>query len=152
MKDYDSIYDDITAQWDELLQTIRWEIVDLDKVKHLIYDTFYYIKSDFKGDSIPREKLELHKYICQVSQALSTEYAVGIRQSESHMLHACAMGLCFLIEDGFLGYSGNSLLIGLNDAVSGFYIPEADMTTYESFNEAFDKSVDEWKEYYEEDE
>ena len=26
------------------------------------------------------------------------------------------------------------------------------MTTYESFNEAFDKSVDEWKEYYEEDE
>ncbi len=150
MKDYDSIYDDITAQWDELLETIRWEIVDLDKVKHLIYDTFYYIKCDFKGDSIPREKLELYKYICQVCQALSTEYAVGIRQSESHMLHACAMGLCFLFEHGFLGYSGNSLLIGLNDAVSGFYVPEADMTTYESFDKAFDKSADDLREYYDE--
>lgn len=150
MKDYDSIYDDITAQWDELLETIRWGIVDLDKVKHLIYDTFYYIKNDFKGDSIPREKLELYKYICQVCQVLSTEYAVGIRQSESHMLHACAMGLCFLFEHGFLGYSGNSLLIGLNDAVSGFYVPEADMTTYESFDKAFDKSADDLREYYDE--
>lgn len=150
MKDYDSIYDDITAQWDELLETIRWGIVDLDKVKHLIYDTFYYIKSDFKGDSIPREKLELYKYICQVCQALNTEYAVGIRQSESHMLQDCAMGLCFVVEHGLLGYSGNSLLIGLNDAVSGFYVPEADMTTYESFDKAFDKSADDLREYYDE--
>lgn len=152
MKDYDSIYDELTAQWDGLLENIRCEIVDLDAVKHLIFDTYHFIKNDFKGDSIPRDRLELYKYICQVSYSLSTEYAIGIRQSESHVLQACTMGLEFAVETGCAGYNNYPLIIGLNSIQSGFYIPEADMTTYESFDRDFKKNVNEWLEYYDEDE
>lgn len=152
MKDSDNYYDELTAQWDGLLEIIRCEAVDLDAFKHLIFDTYLFIKNDFKGDSIPRNRLELYKYICQVSYSLSTEYAIGIRQSESHVLHACTMGLEFAVENGCVGYSDNPLIIGLNSIQSGFYIPEADMTTYESFDKDFNKHVEQWREYYNEDE
>ena len=152
MKDYDSIYDDITAQWDELLENMRWEAVDLYAVKHLIFDTYHFIKYDFKGDTIPRDRLELYKYICQVRLSLGTEYAIGIKQSESHTLHACIMGLEFVVEHGCVGYISCPLMIGLNDTPSGFYVPEADMTTFESFDNDFNKHVEQWREYYNEDE
>ena len=152
MKEYDSVYDELTAQWDGLIESIRLGAVDLDAVKHLIFDTYHFIKNDFKDDSIPRDRLELYKYICQVSYSLSTEYIFGISKSASHVLHACVMGLEFAVENGCVGYNKNPLIIGLNSICTGFYIPEADMTTYESFDKDFNKHDEQWREYYDEDE
>ena len=62
-------YKQLTTEWEELLETLRCGEPDLDDVKHLIFDTYWFLKSDLKGDSIPRNQLELYKYICQVCQS-----------------------------------------------------------------------------------
>lgn len=138
MKDFEQL----TAEWEELLETLRCGEPDLEAIKLLIFDTYWYLKSELKSDAIPRDQLELYKYICQVCQSLYSDYAFGIKHSESMAFHAFASGLCLIFEVGFIAYGDNNLRLIFVDAPSGFYEPEADMTTYESFENDFNKTVE----------
>ena len=145
-------YNELTAEWAELLEILRCGEPDLEAIKNLIFDTYWYLKSELKSDTIPRDQLELYKYIGQVCQSLYTDYAFGIKHSESMAFHACAMGLCFVYEHGFVGYCENPLQIGLNmHTPAGCSEPEADMTTYETFDKGFKENVEYLREYCDED-
>lgn len=102
-------YDELTAEWEELLEILRCGEPDLEAVKHLIFDTYWYLKSELKGNTIPRYQLELYKYICQVCQSLCTDYPIGMKHSETLVFHAFASGLCFIYEAGFVAYGENNL-------------------------------------------
>ena len=134
-------YEELTTEWEELLETLRCGIQDLDAVKHLIFDTYWFLKADLTGDSIPRNRLELYKYIGQVCQSLYTDYPIGMKHSETLVFHAFASGLCFIYEAGFVAYGENNLRLVFVEEPAGFYEPEADMTTYASFEKDFDKIV-----------
>lgn len=144
-------YNELTVEWEELLETLRCGEPDLEAIKHLIFDTYHFLKSDLTGDTIPRNRLELYKYIGQVCQSLYTDYPIGMKHSETLVFLALASGLCFVYENGFVGYDENSLRLVFVDEPAGFYEPEADMTTYESFEKDFDKIVGWYQEYDDED-
>ena len=54
-------YAELTSEWEELLEVLRCGQADLDAVKHLIFDTYHFLKNDLKGDSVSRNRLELYK-------------------------------------------------------------------------------------------
>ena len=125
-------YEELTSEWEELLEVLRCGQTDLDAVKHFIFDTYHFLKSDLKGDSIPRNRLELYKYISQACRS--------IKKSESLAFYEFASGLCFVFETGSVVYEGNSMRVDFYSP-TGFDNSEADMTTYESFEKDFDKVV-----------
>ena len=131
-------YEELTSEWEELLEVLRCGQTDLDAVKHLIFDTYHFLKSDLKGDSIPRNRLELYKYISQACRSLYLDYPLGMKKSDSLAFFEFASGLCFVFEHGFAGYSNNLLPVDFLSQ-TGFDNSEADMTTYESFEKDFDK-------------
>lgn len=131
------------------METLRCGEPDLEAIKHLIFDTYWYLKSELKGNTIPRYQLELYKYICQVCQSLNTEYPIGIKHSEATVFSAFAAGLCVVFEAGFIAYGKGHLKLDFIYERSGFYELEADMTIYESFEKDFDKIVEDYK--YEDD-
>ena len=143
-------YDEITAKWNELVEILRFKDTppDLDAIKHLIF-----LKSDIKEDSIPRKKLELYRYICQVCESLSEDYPLEMPASVSETCEAFVMGLCFIIENGFdCGYLPNSLPSGPNrHTPAGCAAPEANMTTFEIFEKAFNNDIEYLREEYDEE-
>ena len=50
-------YEELTSEWEELLEVLRCCQADLDAVKHLIFDTYHFLKNDLKGDSVSRNRL-----------------------------------------------------------------------------------------------
>lgn len=144
-------FEELTEQWEELLEILRCGHADLEEIKHLIFDTYNFLKNDIKGDSVPRERLELYKYIAQVCQSLYLDYPLGMKNSEALAFYEFASGLCDAFEHGFVGYLENSLQVDFY-CPGGFNNSEADMSTYESFEKAFDKKITEWHSYDNEDE
>ena len=137
-------YEDLSLEWEELSENLRCSYPELDSVKRLIFDTYHFLKNGLKGDSVPRNRLELYKYIGQVCQSLETDYPLGLTHGEAITFQAFAMGLCFMYEHGFIGFGDNPLQTGLNMHIpAGCSDPEADMTTYESFEKDFNKNI-EW--------
>lgn len=134
-------YYELTLDWKGLLETLRCDEPDLDEVKHLIFDTYTFLKTDLKGDFIPRNRLKLYMYIGQVCQSLYTEYPLGLNHSETMAFLALSYGLCFVYEAGFNTYGENNLRLFFVDEPAGFYEPEVDMTTFESLDKDFDKIV-----------
>lgn len=110
----------------------------MDSVKHLIFDTYHFLKNDLKGDSVPKDRLELYKYISQACRSLYLDYPLGMKKSNSLAFFEFASGLCFVFETDFVGYEGNSMRVDFYSS-TGFDNFEADMTTYESFEKDFDK-------------
>lgn len=145
------VYNVLTVEWEELLETLRCGEPDLEAIKHLIFDTYHFLKSDLTGDTILRNRLELYKYIGQVCQSLYTDYPIGMKHSETLVFLAFASGLCLVYENGFVGYDENSLRLVFVDEPAGFYEPEADMTSFESFEKDFNKFVGWYQEYDDED-
>ena len=131
-------YEELTSEWEELLEVLRCGHADLGAVKHLIFDTYHFLKNDLKGDSIPRNRLELYKYISQACRSLYLDYPLGIKKSESLAIFEFASGLCFVVENDFDGYLNNLLPVDFY-STTGFDNSEADMTSYESFEKDFDK-------------
>ena len=74
--------------------------------------------------------------------------SIGDKKSDSLAFFEFASGLCFVFETGFVGYEGNSMRVDFYSP-TGFDNSEADMTTYESFDKYFDKTVEDYK--YEDD-
>ena len=110
----------------------------MDSVKHLIFDTYHFLKNDLKGDSVPRDRLELYKYISQACRLLYLDYPLGMKKSNSLAFFEFASGLCLVFETDFVGHEGNSMRVDFYSS-TGFDNFEADMTTYESFEKDFDK-------------
>ena len=144
-------YEELTAEWFDLLETLRCGEPDLDAFKRLIFDTYHFLKADLKGNSVPRDRLELYKYIAQSCRSMYLDYPSGLKHSETMALLAFASGLCFVYEAGFAGYGENSLRLIFIDEPSGFYEPEADMTTCESFEKDFNKFAGWYQKYDDED-
>ena len=96
-------YEELTSEWEELLEVLRCGHADLDAVKHLIFDTYHFLKSDLKGDSIPRNRLELYKYISQACRSMYLDYPLGIKNQThwrfSNSLPACALCLKRVLSD-----------------------------------------------------
>ena len=133
-------YEELTSEWEELLEVLRCGQADLDAVKHLIFDTYHFLKNDLKGDSVSRNRLELYKYISQACRSLYLDYPLGMKKSDSLAFFEFASGLCFVFETGFVGYEGNSMRVWVNSS-RGFDNSEADMTSYESFEKDFELQV-----------
>lgn len=38
-------YEELTSEWEELLEVLRCCQADLDAVKHLIFDTYHFLKT-----------------------------------------------------------------------------------------------------------
>lgn len=104
-------YEELTSEWEELLEVLRCGQADLDAVKHLIFDTYHFLKNDLKGDSVSRNRLELYKYISQACRSLYLDYPLGMKKSDSLAFFEFASGLCFVFETGFVGYEGNSMRV-----------------------------------------
>ena len=96
-------YEELTSEWEELLEVLRCGHADLGAVKHLIFDTYHFLKNDLKGDSIPRNRLELYKYISQACRSMYLDYPLGIKKSDSlafsNSLPACALCLKRVLSD-----------------------------------------------------
>ena len=112
----------------------------MDAVKHLIFDTYHFLKNDLKGDSVSRNRLELYKYISQACRSLYLDYPLGMKKSDSLAFLEFASGLCFVFETGFVGYEENSMRVDFYSSM-GFDNSEADMTSYESFEKDFELQV-----------
>lgn len=131
-------YEELTSEWEELLEVLRCGQADLDAVKQLVFDTYHFLKNNLKGDSIPRNRLELYKYISQACRSLYLDYPLGMKKSEAIAVYEFSSGLCFVFENGFVGYEGNSMRVDFYSS-TGFDNFEADMTTYKSFEKDFNK-------------
>lgn len=96
-------YEELTSEWEELLEVLRCCQADLDAVKHLIFDTYHFLKNDLKGDSVSRNRLELYKYISQACRSLYLDYPLGMKnQTHWHFLNslpACALCLKRVLSD-----------------------------------------------------
>ena len=148
-------YDELTTGWNDLLECLRnHENPDVEAIQHLIFETYHFEKAEIKGDSIPRNRLELYKLVSQFAESLEENYPDGMKESVSETCAAFAAGLCYVIENTFdCGYGPNPIPIGLTTHTpAGCAEPEANMTTYESFIEAFQNNVDWLRDEYEEDE
>nr|WP_294666421.1 hypothetical protein [uncultured Ruminococcus sp.] len=133
-------YEELTSEWEELLEVLRCCQADLDAVKHLIFDTYHFLKNDLKGDSVSKNRLELYKYISQACRSLYLDYPLGMKKSDSLAFFEFASGLCFVFETAFVGYEGNSMRVDFYSSM-GFDNSEADMTSYESFEKDFELQV-----------
>lgn len=133
-------YEELTSEWEELLEVLRCCQADLDAVKHLIFDTYHFLKNDLKGDSVLKNRLELYKYISQACRSLYLDYPLGMKKSDSLAFFEFASGLCFVFETAFVGYEGNSMRVDFYSSM-GFDNSEADMTSYESFEKDFELQV-----------
>jgi len=122
-----------------------------NELKHLVFDTYQFCKEILSDKQvIAREKLVLYKYIAQ----LSLLFSFGHRDNDLDALHVAYSdaldGLCFAIEEGFdLGSIENPLRLGSSIHIPvGCAAPEADMTSYESFEASINEYVQMLIEYY----
>ena len=79
-----------------------------------------------------------------------TQYPRGFSEAEAESCKDFLEGLCFAVEEGFdAGYGVNSLPIGImRNGFHGGAASEADMSTYETFNKAFEENMEELQEAY----
>ena len=118
--------------------------INLDELKHLIYNTYHFFKSEIgESKEINRSILALYNHIAGVSFYFVSNFAEGMTESVSSTFEDFLLGLCYVIEEGFdAGYTANPLPLGLGKHTpAGCANPEAEMTSYESFEKAFDKNV-----------
>jgi len=140
-------YDNLVAGWSEIIEAL-YDGVDgfnVDEVKKLIFDTYHYYKKEVgEANIVARNGLTVYKYIGQISFFLSTNNVDGVPESVSETCADFLQGLCYVIEKNFdAGYGKNPLPIGLRrHTPAGCADPEADMTTYESFEKDFDDNVE----------
>ena len=97
-----------------------------------------------------RNELTVYKYIGQMSFFLNTNNVDGVPESVSTSIADFLQGLSYVIEKSFdAGYGKNPLPIGLGRPTPGGCAePEADMTTYETFEKDFDDNVNFLREVY----
>lgn len=139
-------------EWAEIAQIDPLSGYDLDveHLKHLIYDTYRYFREKRSDDYISRSDLPIYKYIGQFIKF--DYYPDNIPASSFHALTDFACGLCVEIETGFkAGYLEESIVLGCqNDMSPGSAHIEVDMSCYGSFEEGFEKDRMYFRDLYDE--
>ncbi len=124
--------------------------IDIDDLKHLIFDTYHFYRKELADtQTVRRQELRLYKYISQMSLFFISDSVVD--NAENATIADCLAGLCYVVEEGFdAGYGDKAMPLGLiRNTTAGGAEPEADMTTYESFEKSFDDNVRMLQEEYE---
>ena len=139
-------YNELVDRWAELVESLitQNEGVEVTTIKHLLFDTYHFCRKELESiTNISRDMLILYKNIIQAATCLTKEYAIGMTQAESLTCLDCMEGLIFVIENGFdAGYGNYPLPLGINRHVpAGGAYPEADMTSYDSFEKSFEDNV-----------
>lgn len=147
--------DCLLEKWDDLLVELSdYCVVDPEEFKHLIFDTYCFLKDNLEaGDVVPRKLLGLYTTIVQTEFFLSQEYMEGVPHRVSASFRDCTFGLGCVFRCGFdVGYYENSLPLGASIHVpAGCAAPEADMTSYETFCRSFDENTELLIDYYDDD-
>ena len=143
----------LDEEWSKVLNTVSEDPrdFDLEVVKKLIYDTYHYFKKTVgNSDKVERESLKVYKYAGQLGYYLCNNNIDGIPESESTTCACFLQGLCYVIEDTFdAGYGKNPLPLGVGEhTLSGGADPEADMTSYETFEKTFEENVEMLRQMY----
>ena len=141
-------------EWAEIaeIDTLSGYDLDVEHMKHLIYDTYRYFWEKRPDDYISRSDLPIYKCI---GQFIKFEYYPdNVPASSFHALADFACGLCVEIETGFIaGYLEESIILGCqNDMSPGFAHVEVDMSSYERFEEGFEKDRISFRDMYDETE
>lgn len=140
-------------EWTEIAEIVPLHGYDLDveHMKHLIYDTYRYFWEKKSDDYLSRSDLPIYKCI---SQFIKFEYyPENISASSFDALTDFAYGLCVEIETGFkAGYLEESIILGCqNDMSPGSAHVEVDMSSYERFEEGFEKNRISFRNLYDEE-
>ena len=140
-------YDVLLESWENTFDESELQIdeASVDDFKRLIFDTYHFIRENVgDSDTIKRSYLPLYRSILRVEIYLDAAYIEGISEAESETYSDALKGLCCVFENGFdIGYGKYPLPMGLGrHASAGGAEPEADMSTYESYEETFDANVE----------
>ncbi len=142
---------ELTGKWEGLIESIDdIDEDDYEELKHLIFDTYHYFKNKAANDNLMTQKeLLMYKYAGQ-AQYYFSEWTAG---AENITFADFLQGLCYVIEKGFdVGYGKNPLPLGLTmHTPAGGADPEADMTSFETFEKSFEDNVKMLREDYEMD-
>ena len=141
-------------EWTEIAENdpLHGYDLDVENMKHLIYDTYRYFWKKRSDDYLSRSDLPIYKCISQFIQF--EYYPENIPASSFDALIDFAYGLCVEIETGFkAGYLEESIILGCkNDMSPGFAHVEVDMSSYERFEEGFEKNRISFRDLYDEGE
>ena len=144
--------------WDEIgsITAIHGYDLDLDQMKHLIYDTYRYFWEKREDDFISREDLPIYKCI---GQYIKFEYFPdNMPESVAYTLLDFAAGLCLAIETGFdVGYLEETLVLGYWSDGGPSIAPhtEVHMSSYEEYEKGFEEDREgfrEWLDEYDDEE
>ena len=149
----ESRYDELAEGWSNVLNALSEDVRDfeLETVKKLIYDTYHYYKETIgNSDKVERKNLVVYKCVGQLGYYLGNNNIDGISESVTATCADFLLGLCYVIEDTFdTGYGKNPLPLGVGEhTLSGGADPEADMTSYEAFEKAFEENVEMLRQMY----
>ena len=141
-------YDILLERWsklvDNLIRNKNNENTDVLTLKPVIYDTYHFCRKELENiNSISRDKLLLYKTIVQAGTCIMKDLPKGMTLAESLTCLDCIEGLLYVIENGFnAGYGKYPLPLGFTGHTpAGGADPEADMTSYESFEKSFEDNV-----------
>ena len=139
-------YNELLDKWSGLVENLilNDESIEVVTLKQMIFDTYCFCRKKlYNKTSICRENLTLYKFIVQAATCLSKEYAQDMTEAESLTCLDCLEGLIYVIENGFnAGYGKYPLPLGLSrHTPAGGADPEADMTSFDSFDNSFEDNV-----------
>ena len=143
----------LTDAWNEIgrIDSIHGYVLDIEEMKHLIYDSYRYFYENRSEDFISRSDLPIYKCI---GQFLKFEYYPdNMKPSGFHTLADFAAGVCVAIETGFsAGYLEDTILLGCyqEEGSPGFAHMEAHMSSFEVFDEEFEKRLEDFREQFDE--
>lgn len=146
-------YEKLATGWSGIIESLcdGADGFNVDEVKKLIFDTYHHYKKEIgEANTVTRNELAVYKYIGQMSFFLNTNNVDRVPESVSTSIADFLQGLSYVIEESFdAGYGKNPLPIGLGrHTPGGCADPEADMTTYETFEKDFDDNVKFLREVY----
>jgi hypothetical protein len=125
----------------------KWKEVNNDgfeteKVKRLIFDTYHYFYGSRESGSVSRNDLPIYRQIIQFFLQ-NDEYSEDTEEYEFDCCIDFACGLCCAIETGFeAGYGNAALPLGLSYHIpGGCAAPEADLSSYDAYERAFQEEI-----------
>jgi hypothetical protein len=132
-------------KWEQLWDAFRYEeAVDIDDLKHLIFDTYDYLEYFIQeGKGFPLYILPMYKNIVQTRTALDLTPVENVPAPVSAAATDFLEGLCYIYEHGsYSGYYKRSIPLGLTrHTPAGYAEPEANMETYDTFLSSFEDLV-----------
>ena len=129
--------------WDSLVETLTDNgYVEKEEIQHLCFDTYHFLRAEIgESEVIPKKLLPIYKAIGNTQILLySNPLSEYLSESETGVFLDIMYGLCDVVEEGFdAGYGEYPLPLGTSRRTpAGGMDPEADMTSFESFQKSFE--------------